>query len=114
MRVYAVPSLFTTNWQPQVMPATNLALQNNFNNFNLANLGGGQQYPPSNYPPQQPQQNFGQQPQQNFGQQPQQNYGQTPGHNNGQGPYNNNGQGPYNNNGNGPYNNNGHGPQQHT
>lgn len=120
MRVYAVPSLFTTNWQPQVMPATNLALQNNFNNFNLANLGGGQQYPPSNYPPQQPQQNFGQQPQQNFGQQPQQNFGQQPQQPNfgqqpqqnyGQTPGQNNGQGPYNSNGNGPYNN---GPQQHT
>jgi hypothetical protein len=39
------------NWTPQVMPATNMALQNNFNNFNLASLGGGQQYPPQQYPP---------------------------------------------------------------
>jgi hypothetical protein len=69
------------------MPATNMALQNNFNNFNLAALGVAQQpqqfSPPQNYPPQNmmppqqtPQQpNFGQQPQQNFGQQ-QPNYGQ--------------------------------------
>ncbi len=72
------------------MPATNFALQNNFNNFNLSSLGGGQQYPPQNYPPMQQsmnqgpppmQQNFGQQPQQNFGQTPQQNFGQTPGNN---------------------------------
>lgn len=102
MRVYAVPALFTTNWQPQVMPATNLALQNNFNNFNLASLGGGQQYPPANnyppqqqpnYPPQQPRQpNY---PPQQQNQPPQQqnyppqqpNYGQTPGQNHGQGPY---------------------------
>lgn len=113
MRVYQVPSLFTNNWTPQMMPATNLALQNNFSNFNLSNLGnGGQQYPPSNYQPPQPQQNFGQQPQQqqNFGQQP--NFGQTPGQNNGQGPYNNNGQGPQNNMGRGPQNNMGQNPYQ--
>lgn len=87
MTPYAVPSLFTVNWQPQVMPATNLAVQNNFNNFNLASLGAPQQYPPSNYPPQQnmgqppqmtPQQNFGQPPQMTPQQPPQQNFGQPP------------------------------------
>jgi len=69
MSPYPVPQQFTQNWTPQVMPPTNLALQNNFNNFNLSSLGGGQQYPPQQpqqYPPQQPQQYP---PQQNFGQQ---------------------------------------------
>ena len=83
MAPYQVPSLFTQNWQPQVMPVTNIALQNNFNNFNLASLGGGQQYPPMQQPMmqqpimQQPMMNQVQQPmiqtpQQNYGQQPQQ------------------------------------------
>lgn len=49
-----MPNLFQSNWQPQVMPQINMALQNNFNNFNLASLGHPQQYPPQNsYPPQQ-------------------------------------------------------------
>ncbi len=83
MTPYVVPSLFNNNWQPQIMPATNMALQNNFNNFNLSNLGGGQQYPPSNYPQNNQQQNFGQQgQQQNFNQTP--NMGQTPGYGQGQ------------------------------
>ncbi len=86
MTPYVVPSLFNNNWQPQVMPATNMALQNNFNNFNLASLGGGgQQYPPSNYPPNQQQnlgQGQGQGQQQNFGQTPQPNMGHQQGPNN--------------------------------
>ena len=32
------------------MPATNFALQNNFNSFNLGSMGGGQQYPPMQQP----------------------------------------------------------------
>lgn len=49
-----MPNLFQNNWQPQIMPQTNMALQNNFNNFNLASLGQSQQYPPQNtYPSQQ-------------------------------------------------------------
>jgi len=73
------------------MPATNMALQNNFNNFNLASLGGGQQYPPQQYPPQQYppiQQNMNQGPPQNMGGYNQQqqfnnsNMAMTPGMNN--------------------------------
>lgn len=41
-----MPSLFQSNWTPQVMPTTNMSLQNNFANFSLNNMGGGQQYPP--------------------------------------------------------------------
>lgn len=82
-----MPSLFSSNWQPQVMPTTNMALQNNFNNFNLASLGAPQQYPPSNYPPNNQQPNFGQGPQQNMGQTP--GYGQGLQQNNGQGQYQN-------------------------
>lgn len=107
MTPYTVPSLFNNNWQPQVMPATNLAIINNFNNFNLSNLSAPQQYPPSNYPPNGQQQNFAQGPQnqqnygqgpQNYGQGVQNNMGQTPGYGNvpqqnyGQGSHNNMGQ----------------------
>lgn len=36
------------------MPATNMSLPNNFANFSLNNMGGGQQYPPQQqYPPNQ-------------------------------------------------------------
>ena len=59
MTPYVVPQQFTMNWTPQVMPATNFALQNNFNNFNLSSLGNGQQYPSQQQYP--PQQNMGQQ-----------------------------------------------------
>jgi hypothetical protein len=52
---YQIPMQFTQNWAPQLMPAHTLQVQNNFNNFNLASLGTGQQYPPQQqqYPPQQ-------------------------------------------------------------
>ena len=89
---YQIPMQFTQNWAPQIMPAQTLQVQNNFNNFNLASLGTGQQYPPQQqqYPPQQyPPQNQPQQftPQQNQPPQftpqqqppqypPQQNFGQ--------------------------------------
>jgi hypothetical protein len=110
MTPYVVPSLFSNNWQPQVMPNTNMALENNFNNFNLASLGAQQQYPPSNYPPNSQQPNFGQ------GQGPQQNMGQTQGY--GQGPQQNMGNGSTQNMGQapgygqGPQQNYGNGPQQ--
>lgn len=41
MPSYAMPSIFQNNWSPQVMPMTNMQLPNNFNNFNLNNMGGG-------------------------------------------------------------------------
>ena len=74
-----MPNVFQQNWAPQQMPATNLALSNNFANYNLGQMGGGyqqQQYPPQQqqYPPQQyPQQQYPQQeyPMQNY---PQQEY----------------------------------------
>ena len=75
---------FTQNWAPQVMPAQTLQVQNNFNNFNLSSLGGGQQYPPQqHHPPQQPQQYPPQQqftPQQPQQYPPQQNFGQQGGY----------------------------------
>jgi hypothetical protein len=78
MRAYTMPSMFQTNWQPQMMPMTNMALQNNFNNFNMAAMGMAQSYPPQNVPPPQnypPQNNMMnmQPPQNNFNQAPQNN-----------------------------------------
>lgn len=69
-----MPNMFTTNWQPQLMPPTNMALQNNFNNFNMATMGLAQNYPPQNM--QSPPQNYP--PQNNFNQPPNNNFGQTP------------------------------------
>jgi hypothetical protein len=55
-----MPNTFQNNWAPKLMPPTNMILPNNFNNFNLNNMGGGGQYPPQQqqqmggtYPPQQ-------------------------------------------------------------
>lgn len=48
-----MPSVFQTNWAPQQMPATNLTLPNNFQNFSLQGMGGGQQYPPQQHQQQQ-------------------------------------------------------------
>lgn len=43
---YTMDPLFQqSSWQPQVMPITNMELPNNFNNFNLNNMGGGGGYP---------------------------------------------------------------------
>jgi len=84
MPPYVIPQTFTVNWQPQVMPATNFALQNNFNNFNLSSLGGGQQYPPMMQQPMQPPM---QQPMQPPMQQPMQNYGNQGGYGQQQGGY---------------------------
>ncbi len=53
-----MPALFQNNWAPQAMPTTNMALQNNFANFNLNNLGSNMNMAPQ-YPPQQ---NFNQPP----------------------------------------------------
>lgn len=81
-----MPTMFQTNWQPQMMPATNMALQKNFNNFNMASMGLAQSYPPQNMPPQNyppqnmmtPQNNFNQPQQNNFNQPQQNNFNQPP------------------------------------
>jgi hypothetical protein len=64
-----MPSVFQNNWAPQAMPMTNFSLPNNFQNFNLQGMGGGQQqqYPPmqqQQYPPMQQQPMMTQQPMQ--------------------------------------------------
>jgi hypothetical protein len=46
-----MPSVFQSNWAPQIMPATTFILPNNFNNFNLNAMG-----PPPPPPPQMMQQ----------------------------------------------------------
>ena len=73
-----------------MMPATNLALQNNFNNFNLASLGGGQQYPPQMQQQMQPQMQQQMQPQMQQQMQPQMQQQPQPNFNQGQPQYNNN------------------------
>lgn len=40
-----MPQVFQTNWAPQVMPAANLALTNNFANYQLTQMQS-QSYPP--------------------------------------------------------------------
>jgi hypothetical protein len=40
-----MPQVFQSNWSPQIMPATNMVLPNNFLNAAI-NTMGGQQYPP--------------------------------------------------------------------
>lgn len=40
-----MPNIFTSNWAPQAMPATNMAVVNNFNNFQISQMQP-QQYPP--------------------------------------------------------------------
>lgn len=94
MRAYTMPSMFQNNWQPQMMPMTNMALQNNFNNFNMASMGMAQNYPPKNnvppppnYPPQNmnmPQQNMNMPQQNNFNRTPQNNFTQPQNNFNGQ------------------------------
>lgn len=63
-----MPNIFTSNWAPQAMPATNMAVVNNFNNFQISQMQP-QQYPPV------PQQGY---PMQQM--QPIQGQGQTPGY----------------------------------
>lgn len=48
---YNMPNVFQNNWHPKAMPLTNLAVTNDFNNFNLNQMQ--QNYPPQNqgYPP---------------------------------------------------------------
>ena len=76
MRAYTMPSMFQNNWQPQMMPMTNMALQNNFNNFNMASMGMAQNYPPQNVPP--PQNNMNRPPQNNMNMPPQNNMNMMP------------------------------------
>jgi len=45
-----MPPVFQTNWAPQNMPIANMALENNFNNFQLSQMQE-QQFPPTGYPP---------------------------------------------------------------
>jgi hypothetical protein len=93
--VYQMPNVFQNNWSPKSMPMTNMAVNNNFANFQL-NQMQQQNYPPP--PPQNqgyPQQNQGYPPQNqgNYGQnqgnygQNQGNYGQNQGQHHGQNPY---------------------------
>lgn len=54
-----MPNVFQQNWAPQQMPMTNMALSNNFANYQLGQMGGGypqqgypqQPYPQQGYPP---------------------------------------------------------------
>ena len=51
-----MPIIFQNNWAPQMMPDTNMAVVNNFNNFQLSQMQQQPQYPPQpqqGYPPQQ-------------------------------------------------------------
>lgn len=45
IREYHLPAVFSTNWQPQIMPLCNFALSNTFANFNINSMGA------NNYPP---------------------------------------------------------------
>lgn len=71
MRAYTMPNVFQNSWSPKVMPNTNLALTNDFNNYQLGQMQmqqsptgypnqGNQGYPPNQgnqgYPPNQPNQ----------------------------------------------------------
>jgi hypothetical protein len=77
-----MPMVFQNNWTPKMMPQTNMALTNDFNNFQLNQMA--QNVAPQNqgYPPQQ---NQGYPPQQNQGYPPQQVQGQGQGQVQGQG-----------------------------
>lgn len=80
-----MPNVFQNNWTPKMMPITNLALKNDFNNYQLNQMQQQQNYPPQNqgYPPQN--QNQGYPPQnQNQGYPPQNQV-----YPNGQGQYSN-------------------------
>lgn len=69
-----MPMMFQQNWSPQVMPATNFVLQNNFNNPNISNMQSQSQ----NYPPPPPPANQGYPPNPNQGYPPQNGgYGQS-------------------------------------
>ena len=66
-----MPNVFQQNWSPQVMPQTDLALTNNFQNYNLNQMGGGYHQQQQGYQPQQ-QQGYPPQQQQQQGYPPQQ------------------------------------------
>lgn len=56
-----MPNVFQNNWAPKMMPITNLALTNDFNNYQLNQMQQQQNYPPQNqqgYPPQNQQQGY--------------------------------------------------------
>jgi hypothetical protein len=40
-----MPSTFTQNWSPKVMPMINMVLPNNFANFNMGAMGAPNMYP---------------------------------------------------------------------
>ena len=75
IRPYIVPNMFQNNWAPKMMPNTNLALTNDFNNYQL----GQMQQSPGGYP------NQGQVYPQNQGYNQGQGNGQGQGYNQGQG-----------------------------
>lgn len=76
MRAYTMPNVFQNSWSPKVMPNTNLALTNDFNNYQLGQMQmqqsptgypnqGNQGYPPNQpnqgnqgYPPNQGNQGY--------------------------------------------------------
>ena len=58
MRSYNMPNVFQNNWAPKMMPNTNLALTNDFNNYQL----GQMQQSPTGYPNQVHPQNQGYNP----------------------------------------------------
>lgn len=48
-----LPSIFKNNWAPQMMPSTNLSLNNDFANFNINAMSQMGQGPPMQRPMQQ-------------------------------------------------------------
>jgi hypothetical protein len=49
--MYQLPSTFTNNWMPKMMPLSNLILSNNFENFNINAMSMPNNYPPPPPPP---------------------------------------------------------------
>lgn len=70
-----MPMVFQNNWTPKMMPQTNMALTNDFNNFQLNQMAQNMPQQNQGYPPQQ--QSQGNPPQQQSqGYPPQQGQGQ--------------------------------------
>ena len=50
LKIYTMPSVFQSGWSPQVMPQTNMSLQNSFQNDQLVSMQQG--YPQQQVYPQ--------------------------------------------------------------
>jgi len=50
-RIYQLPSTFTNNWTPKMMPSCNFVLPNTFENFNMNAMSMQNNYPPPPPPP---------------------------------------------------------------